>query len=349
MTKLTRRPGFTLIELLVVIAIIGILIGLLLPAVQAVREAARRAQCTNNLKQIALATLNYESAFQKLPYGISPYYANSAANAFKGQWSWAVFILPQMEMGNLYDLFAPASPTNLLATQYGQSLARRAIDGSFAVGNYATPIPSFNCPSDSFESPNIVRNGGTMLDDSGAVISNIATTNYVAANSPGRCNGAVRLGGFCSVDQTKLRDFIDGQSNVVLFSERTYDTVRRNPATPLQNERTGAAFLYGARGYGDALTNLTAATASASNGAPDVMFAGMGGVNINGSTVGLGVGNKFQGVSSRHPAGVIMARADGSVGFVSENVSYDFDDTLINTPYEQFLGRADGAVLTGIE
>ena len=91
--KSSCRSGFTLVELLVVIAIIGILVALLLPAVQAAREAARRTQCTNNLKQIALATMNYESAYKRVPPG----------DVWDESSSWFVQILPFMEEQAIYD------------------------------------------------------------------------------------------------------------------------------------------------------------------------------------------------------------------------------------------------------
>ena len=94
----SKRSGFTLVELLVVIAIIGILIGMLLPAVQAVREAARRTQCLNNLKQSALSALNYESAHMTFPEGNSPA-VNGRGNSF-----W-VFLLPFIEQGSLHGLY----------------------------------------------------------------------------------------------------------------------------------------------------------------------------------------------------------------------------------------------------
>ena len=124
-----RQKGFTLIELLVVIAIIGVLVGLLLPAVQAAREAARRMQCSNNMKQIALACHNYESAFKKFPpSAILDLSVTSTAN--NGSWGVHGRILPYLEQGNVYDT------VDLSLAWDDQS----SIDG--------LKIPTYSCPSD---------------------------------------------------------------------------------------------------------------------------------------------------------------------------------------------------------
>src|SRR5947207_5852721 len=125
------RRGFTLIELLVVIAIIAVLIALLLPAVQAAREAARRTQCSNNLKQIGLAALQFEEVYKRLPPGA----VWSSSGTSKG--SMYVYLLPYLEQSNLYGAF---------------DLSQTSIDGSKFPGSStligSTVIPAFLCPSD---------------------------------------------------------------------------------------------------------------------------------------------------------------------------------------------------------
>ena len=109
---LRSRQAFTLVELLVVIAIIGILVGLLLPAVQAARGAARRAQCMNNVRQIGLATLNYESATQRFPSGRVDWRETTMPG-----WSYAQAILPYLEQSNVSNRLDTMSPITAQATR----------------------------------------------------------------------------------------------------------------------------------------------------------------------------------------------------------------------------------------
>jgi prepilin-type N-terminal cleavage/methylation domain-containing protein/prepilin-type processing-associated H-X9-DG protein len=133
----SRRAGFTLIELLVVIAIIAILIGLLLPAVQKVREAAARMKCQNNLKQLALATHNYHDANGYLPISVSPW--GEGGPAPRTGRGWILESLPYLEQGNLYQSFEPSRAGDMFSGQ-GLMLCQTQM---------ATVLSVLTCPSDS--------------------------------------------------------------------------------------------------------------------------------------------------------------------------------------------------------
>ncbi len=215
-----RQNGFTLVELLVVIAIIGVLVGLLLPAVQAAREAARRMQCSNHIKQLALACHNYESAFQRFPpSAILDLRATNTAN--NGSWGVHGRILPYVEQGNVYET------VDLSLAWDGQ----RSIHG--------LKIPTFACPSDP--SSDQIRT----FDDGRP---SIYPTNY--GFNFGRWfiyDPASRKGGdgmFYPNSFLGFRDCLDGTTNTLLLAEvKAWTPYRRNggpSTTVMPNTRAEA-------------------------------------------------------------------------------------------------------------
>jgi len=218
------RRAFTLIELLVVIAIIAILIGLLLPAVQKVREAAARSSCQNNLKQLALACHNYQDANGVLPYDCSPEAANSATWGMGGSnWSWIAHALPFFEQGPLYNQIA--------AIGGGQTIDNVTL--SAAAAFCSVQIKSLFCPSDNASTTasyqtNRADLGGNVIgvtNYKGVSGSNWAWTFGIAGT--GRTNGdtnglADGDGLFFRGDgnkKSKLTDIGDGTSNTFMVGE----------------------------------------------------------------------------------------------------------------------------------
>jgi prepilin-type N-terminal cleavage/methylation domain-containing protein len=196
-----HRPGFTLIELLVVIAIIAVLIGLLLPAVQKVREAANRAKCSNNLKQIGLAVHSFHDSYGVLPSigSWNKYFRGNSYPALScgggltspdgAQGSWLVHLLPYLEQNNLFQKF------------YGVGSIGSTTDGFNAYDALTTTqVPLFLCPSDKTNSTDTMAEGGTAYA-SGSYAGNVMVFNPV-----------------------KMRSLVaampDGTSNTVMVAER---------------------------------------------------------------------------------------------------------------------------------
>jgi prepilin-type N-terminal cleavage/methylation domain-containing protein/prepilin-type processing-associated H-X9-DG protein len=195
-----RRPAFTLIELLVVIAIIAILIGLLLPAVQKVREAAARIKCANNLKQMGLALHNYALTNGQLP----PAYATAPTAAYGSPgWGWGTFILPFVEQDSLQTKLDP------LHTLFGDGA-----DPAFPTPLTSTILPIFRCPSDNGPPLNDFRN-------------NFPTSNYRAVagyiDSPFFYTNFDFGGVLFQNSAIRLTDITDGTSNTLALGECIYD------------------------------------------------------------------------------------------------------------------------------
>ncbi|EAQ81815.1 DUF1559 domain-containing protein [Blastopirellula marina] len=298
-----KTRGFTLVELLVVIAIIGVLIALLLPAVQQAREAARRMQCSNNLKQLGLAMHTYHDTYNNLPAGV-----NGCC------WgSWQLAILPQMELGNLYNNYEQ----KMYDTDYRYSSAPN-------VDVTSTRIATLTCPSDEPNAP-IATSGVNLTSHNYAV--NYGNTGYAQQAT---LNGVTFGKAPFSQNSSTLdkfygfRDIVDGTSNTLLASE-----VLQGKGTDLRGftwwgdasqfttylpPNTSQPDAYNGTCHTDPQANLPCTASSTSN--PTMMAS-----------------------RSRHPGGVQALRCDGSARFISENIQLDTWRALSTTQGGEVLGE----------
>jgi prepilin-type N-terminal cleavage/methylation domain-containing protein/prepilin-type processing-associated H-X9-DG protein len=333
-----KRIGFTLVELLVVIAIIGILVGLLLPAVQAAREAARRMQCSNNLKQLGLAAHNYESANRRFPIGFTDIYP-AVNDPRDGGWSWAAGVLPFMEGTALYStLDQRYTPFGQFSDPNGRNTAAVAI-----------PIPTFRCPSDI--SP--LTRGINAGNANGT--SAIAVSSYCGCTGPfdgDFCDTAVtpvepqiRNIGVLVVNRSrKIGDISDGTSNVIMIGEVSYRPIVDIGGTNYGSDRQ---FI-----LGNIVTNggVNCGNRGVANNGPHLHLRATR-KKLNGPLQG---GDKHLAYHSYHTGGANFVLCDGSVQFISQNIdhtetNYVASPSNLSGPfgaYQRLGGMNDGQVVS---
>jgi prepilin-type N-terminal cleavage/methylation domain-containing protein/prepilin-type processing-associated H-X9-DG protein len=296
-----QRRGFTLIELLVVIAIIAVLIGLLLPAVQKVREAAARSKCQNNLKQLTLALHMYHDVNNCLPNSWKAYLSTAVGQNTRA-WGWASFILPYVEQGALYDALQPGfNPAN------GSNNPANAIPLPTTQPLLQQPVKLFRCPSD--DGPDV--NPFYMMAAGSAGLQGLTTSNYTAnevlfnngPNFPPLLNQPRNV--------TTWLQVTDGTTNTLCLAERA---LRLEPV----GKRFPGSVLFGRNG-------VDASQVFGPCWPPNTPLATGDYTVANGALVGDagGGGGKKQAASSMHSGGCMFSFCDGSVRFINENIPYN--------------------------
>jgi prepilin-type N-terminal cleavage/methylation domain-containing protein/prepilin-type processing-associated H-X9-DG protein len=325
-----RRRGFTLIELLVVIAIIAVLIGLLLPAVQKVREAAARTQCLNNLKQLGLAMQNYAGAIGRLP----PAFLDTPSPAWSGlpgyffSWSALAQLNPYLEQTTIYNKMDLTQPIWMPFPPYNISPANQ-----FAVQQV---VKLFLCPSDKMQP---VANPG----DYGEPV--IGPTNYAVCVGTGTTNGGPPLGSPLNSDGMftarygfRITDITDGTSNTAMMSESVLGDGPENASGPLPAVPHAVQTVYAYTGFGTPLSDAACAGATLWNvsnrrgyswATGEMRCASYNHYYTPNAPIYDCVTNDLTTITSFalraarswHPGGVNVLFGDGSVHFISQSVS----------------------------
>jgi len=283
-TRLRPRTGFTLVELLVVIAIIGVLVALLLPAVQAAREAARRSSCSNNLKQLGIALHNYHDTLQVFPYGYME------EGMLHKRDCWVQQIMPFMEMNNMYD-------------QYMQTNVEWIMDIPGTLKDQ--PIKALMCPSDG-AGPATGASGGVRAGGAGF------QGNYVGCTGDGIMLHTAQLRGvFYKLSRSTFGTITDGTSNTLVFSESKI----RGSATNGWGEAGG--YWGGARWGGYGFTTLEAPNTTVA----DKVYQCKSTTFPKAPCISLTGTDQTQNFArSYHPAGVMATLADGSTRMISNTI-----------------------------
>lgn len=302
----SSKTAFTLVELLVVIAIIGILIGMLLPAVQQVREAARRTTCANNIKQLVLACHNFESAHGTFPQGAYSAIDDDAGNDDDG-WGWGTYILPYLEQNNLFESLRPT-----VTEQPG--VFRNTFDSTGAIiGGGDQHIETFRCPSSQLldNTPAEVSGGGIVATIAPERVG-YATSDYKGCAGPvhiGDSNGMFvkRRDGFA----VTFADVVDGTSHTIAIGESSYPG----------SHGTDWPIWAGAPQRDEPILFKTEFPINGGSGSPAEWW----------NAVDDDLAWSF------HPGGAQFGFADGSVHFLSETVDFQ--------TYQNLGSRNDGGVL----
>jgi prepilin-type N-terminal cleavage/methylation domain-containing protein/prepilin-type processing-associated H-X9-DG protein len=351
MSKSSRRPAFTLIELLVVIAIIAILIGLLLPAVQKIREAANRMSCSNKLKQLGLGAHNYNDVNGKFPEGVL--IANPPANGTQDIASayrtpmfgpnWAVLMLPFIEQDNLYKQYQAG------IQNYMPSIGT---DTSWQ-GIRSTPIKLMLCPSDSAAQTPFALNGGGWARGNYAGNAGAGWLNWTregASHDGGALGGSTsnNVGGAFGINYgSSVGDItvLDGTSNTILFNEVRIG-LNVNDRRGVWAMGLAGSSLTAASAIGDAITpndameysddiedcNLLRQTQGVGNSGLGVLRMGCSNDNLPRNWP-----NWQAQARSRHANGVNACFCDGSVKFIQNSIA--------QSTWRLLLSRDDGQVI----
>ncbi len=316
-----KRQGFTLVELLVVIAIIGVLVGLLLPAVQAAREAARRMQCSNNMKQIGLALHNYESSNKLFP---TANIVRIVGTTLSGDgWTWHARILPFVEQTALYSRVIRVMGTDIgTSTSAEQLLAGRD-----------TRLPFFQCPSHPDGVVNPSKAGYQLSTYNGVCGTTTFNNDQVDEATDVGYNGN---GIFFMNSRIGFAQITDGTTNTFIVAEVPDDIIGETVGHPTPNisRRPGSdrKYNFSSGSDGNPPTDISEYLVGMETDDP---------INANTRDANGHFNNDGEYAGSYHTGGAHFVMADGSVRFVSENINM--------TTYRAMATRAAGEVVNNTD